>query len=106
MQTSSAPAAAAETDAASVRLNLFALNLAIELARGAGARGTATLAGLGPCDWGELLDDELQQLGGGQGLRQAVEELQRALQQAGELGLRSTESAPGEPVHAEAIGER
>jgi hypothetical protein len=33
----------------------------------------------------ELLDDEPDQLGGGEGLRRAVEELERVLRQAGEV---------------------
>jgi hypothetical protein len=37
----------------------------------------------------ELLDDDKDQLGGGEGLRRAVEELERVLQQAGETVQRS-----------------
>lgn len=81
MQTPSAPQAAAETDAVSPQTNLLALGLAIELARSADSEGgSATVV---RC-LHDFLDDEAHQIGGGPGLRRAVEELQRALRQAGE----------------------
>jgi hypothetical protein len=88
MQTSSTPQAVAETDAVSLQTNLLALTLAIELARSAEAEsGTGVPATL-VRHLHELLEDEVHQIGGGPGLRRAVEELQRALRQAGEAPRR------------------
>jgi hypothetical protein len=88
MQTSSAPQTAAETDAVSLQTNLLALTLAIELARSAdGERRTRVPAAV-VRHLHELLEDETHQIGGGPGLRRAVEELQRALRQAGEAPRR------------------
>jgi hypothetical protein len=110
MQTSSTPHAAAETDAVSLQMNLLALNLAIELARaGESERGSIlpTMAVRHLC---ELLGDEAHQMGGGEGLRRAVEELELALRQAGEASRRP--AGPGEvcpeaePMRIEGIGGR
>src|SRR5262245_21159242 len=107
MQPSSEPPPAAETDSVPVQINLLALNLAIELARLAGSERTAALPGLSVRDLSALLEDD-HQMGAGEGLRRAVEELQRVLQQAGELAMRSPETDPaalvGERECAEAYG--
>jgi hypothetical protein len=88
MQTSSAPQAAAETDTVSLQTNLLALTLAIGLARSAeGERGTRVPAAV-VRHLHELLEDEIHQIGGGPGLRRAVEELQRVLREAGEAPRR------------------
>ena len=58
MQTSSNPHAAAETDAVSLRINLLALNLAIELARAGDAERGAGLPVLAVHQLCELLDDD------------------------------------------------
>jgi hypothetical protein len=89
MQSSSAPPAAAETDAVSLQVNLLALTLAIELAcAGDGQRG-ASLPTMAVRHLSELLGDDVNQMGGGEGLRRAVEELEQALRQAGEAVRRS-----------------
>jgi hypothetical protein len=94
MQTSSAPQAAAETEAVSLQTNLLALTLAIELARSAdGEGGSAAPAAPAVRHLHELLEDETHQIGGGPGLRRAVEELQRALRQAGEARRRRRSAA-------------
>jgi hypothetical protein len=110
MQTSSAPHAAAETEAVSLQVNLLALNLAIELARGGGAERGAVLPAMAVHDLCELLGDDAQQMGGGEGLRRAVEELERVLRQAGEAARRPTVSgqacSEAEPMRTEGIGGR
>jgi hypothetical protein len=84
MQTSSAPHAAVETEAVSLQIYLLALNLAIELARGGDTRDGSSLPAIAARDLCELLVDDAHQMGGGEGIRRAVEELERALRQAGE----------------------
>ena len=88
MQTSSAPQAAAETEAVSLQTNLLALTVAIELARSADGMGGSGVPAAVVRHLHELLEDESHQIGGGPGLRRAVEELQRALLQAGEAPRR------------------
>ncbi len=103
MQTSSNPHTAAETDGVSLRINLLALNLAIELARaGDGERGSS-LPALALHQLCEILGDDPYQLGGGEGLRRAVEELERTLRQAGEA---AGGPAAGQELHAEGVGGR
>lgn len=109
MQTASAPLPpVAETDSVPLQINLLALNLAIELARLRGSERAAALPRLAACDLSELLDDDLQQMGAGEGLRLAVEELQRALRQAGELALRAPapDSALAEASERAEVGGR
>jgi hypothetical protein len=110
MQTSSAPHAAAETDAVSLKINLLALNLAIELARAGNAERGSILPAMGVRHLCELLGDEAHQMGGGEGLRRAVEELERALRQAGEASRRPAgagEACPAaEPMRSERMGGR
>jgi len=105
MPTSSAPPALAETDEVPLQTNLLALNLALQLARLAGAeRGTA-LTQLTAGVLGELLEDDLEQFGAGEGLRRAVEELQRALRQAEEVVVSAPVAArAAEPEYAEVSG--
>jgi len=105
MPTSTAPPARAETDQVPLQTNLLALNLALQLARLTGAeRGTA-LTQLTAGVLGELLEDDLEQFGAGEGLRRAVEELQRALRQAEEVVLSAPVAAPAaEPEYAEVSG--
>jgi methyl-accepting chemotaxis protein len=87
-----------------LRINLLALNLAIELARaGAAGRGLAAPA-QAMRELCELLDDDSDQLGAGEGLRRAVEELERVLRQAGEMVQRSP-GAHGD-ARIEAAGTR
>ncbi len=114
MQTSSPPLAAAETDAVSLQINLIALNLAIELARAEDAEGACVLPTMAVRHLCELLGDEAHQMGGGEGLRRAVEELERVLRQAGEaarlplaVGEVCTELAGGDQqVRSQEIGGR
>lgn len=88
MQTSSAYTPI-ETGSVPLRINLLALNLAIELARAGAAGSSLSVPVQAMRELCELLDDDKDQLGGGEGLRRAVEELERVLQQAGETVQRS-----------------
>ena len=86
MQTSSAQLASAETEPVSLQINLLALNLALGLARVGDDERDVILPVEAIC---ALLGDDAEQLGGGDGLWRAVEELERVLRQAGETTRRS-----------------
>jgi hypothetical protein len=108
MQPSSAPPPVAESDGVALQINLLALNLALQLARMAGSERSAAWPELTACDLSELLEDDVEQIGAGEGLKRAVEELQQALRQADELALRSPVAARAagseEPEYAEVSG--
>ena len=115
MQTSSNPQTVAQTDAVSLRINLLALSLAIELARAGDVERAAGLPVLAVQQLCELLWDDPHQMGGGEGLRRAVEELERTLRQAGEAAGRPAAALAGpggetsgtDPaLYAEGIGGR
>ena len=111
MQTSSAPHAAAETEAVSLQINLLALNLAIELARGGGAERGAGLPATGramtcasssttmPTRWAAA-----------KGCGGRSRSCERVLRQAGEVARRPTVSdqacPEAEPSATEGIGGR
>ncbi len=88
MKTPSAQHTAVDTEPVSLRINLLALNLAIELARASAVGRTFKAPAEAMRELCELLDDDADQLGGGEGLRRAVEELERVLRQAGETAQR------------------
>jgi hypothetical protein len=116
MQTSSNPHAAAETDAVSLRINLLALNLAIELAQAGDSERESGLPVLALHQLCEFLDDDPHQMGGGEGLRRAVEELERTLRHAGDAADRAAAAGPicagsepsvrDQPLRVEGIGGR
>ena len=113
MQTSSNPQTVAQTDAVSLRINLLALSLAIELARAGEDERGAGLPVLAVQQLCELLGDDPHQMGGGEGLRRAVEELERTLRQAGAGRPAAAQAGPAgetpgtdQALHAEGIGGR